>query len=164
MTVPSPGGRSWSGGPDEGTRPGVTRVLFRPALALLLTACVTAAPAPVSPPPVSPPPVSPAPVSPAPVSPAPAAPPPAAAASLAHPLAALPPMSAVVLPSASPIVSVRLVFRAGSWDDPKGKEGVTALTTRLLVEGGTEELSADRAVRRALPDGRRALAATPTRS
>ncbi len=41
----------------------------------------------------------------------------------------------------SPIVSFRLVFHAGSIDDPKGKEGLTALTATLLAEGGTRELT-----------------------
>lgn len=67
----------------------------------------------------------------------------APAAPLPRPLAALPPMKLVVLPTpGTPIVSLRLVFRAGAVDDPKGKEGLTALTTRLLVEGGTKSLSA----------------------
>lgn len=58
------------------------------------------------------------------------------------PLAQTAPMQLVVLPVANkPIVSVRLVFRAGSADDPRGKEGLTALTTRVLVEGGTKSLS-----------------------
>ena len=39
-----------------------------------------------------------------------------------------------------PIVSIRLVFRTGSVDDPSGKEGLTALTTRVLLEGGTKTL------------------------
>jgi zinc protease len=41
----------------------------------------------------------------------------------------------------NPIVSFRLVFHAGSVDDPKGKEGLTALTANLLAEGGTRKLS-----------------------
>jgi zinc protease len=56
-------------------------------------------------------------------------------------LPAVEPMKLVVLPVANkPIVSVRLVFRTGAVDDPKGKEGLTALTTRVLVEGGTRSL------------------------
>lgn len=56
-------------------------------------------------------------------------------------LPAVEPMKLVLQPVANkPIVSVRLVFRAGSVDDPKGKEGLTALTTRVLVEGGTKSL------------------------
>lgn len=57
-------------------------------------------------------------------------------------LPAVEPMKLVVQPVANkPIVSVRLVFRTGSVDDPKGKEGLTALTTRLLLEGGTKSLN-----------------------
>jgi len=41
----------------------------------------------------------------------------------------------------SPIVSFRLVFHTGSVDDPKGKEGLTALTANLLAEGGTQSLT-----------------------
>lgn len=51
-------------------------------------------------------------------------------------------MTVVSLPEADkPVVSLRLVFRAGSVDDPLGKEGLTALTTRLLLEGGTQALT-----------------------
>ncbi|MET0405148.1 MAG: insulinase family protein, partial [Cystobacter sp.] len=41
----------------------------------------------------------------------------------------------------SPIVSLRLVFHSGSVDDPKGKEGLGALTAALLSEGGTQSLT-----------------------
>lgn len=58
-----------------------------------------------------------------------------------RPLPAVEPMKLVVLPVPNkPIVSVRLVFRTGSVDDPRGKEGLTALTTRVLLEGGTKSL------------------------
>ncbi|MCU0699497.1 MAG: insulinase family protein [Myxococcaceae bacterium] len=54
------------------------------------------------------------------------------------PLPTVAPLTVVSLPtSETPIVTLRLVFRAGSVDDPPGKEGLTALTTRLLFEGGT---------------------------
>lgn len=72
------------------------------------------------------------------------APPPAPRASpIAYtPLPTLEPMKLVVLPAPNkPIASVRLVFRTGSVDDPKGKEGLTALTTRVLLEGGTKSLT-----------------------
>ncbi len=56
-----------------------------------------------------------------------------------RPLPAVEPMKLVVLPVPNkPIVSVRLVFRTGSVDDPTGKQGLTALTTRVLLEGGTK--------------------------
>ncbi len=41
----------------------------------------------------------------------------------------------------TPLVVVRVAFQAGSIDDPKGKEGLTALTARMLAEGGTEDLT-----------------------
>ena len=34
-------------------------------------------------------------------------------------------------------VDFRILFRSGSVDDPKGKEGLTALTASLVAEGGT---------------------------
>ena len=39
---------------------------------------------------------------------------------------------------ADPIINVRLVFRVGSASDPVGKEGLTALTARLMAEATTE--------------------------
>jgi zinc protease len=53
-----------------------------------------------------------------------------------------PPVSLTLLPSPlSPLVSFRILFRAGSVDDPRGKEGITYLTTALLAQGGTRSLS-----------------------
>jgi zinc protease len=40
------------------------------------------------------------------------------------------------------LVTIRVMFIAGSVADPKGKEGLTALTARLMAEGGTQTLSA----------------------
>ncbi|MFO0596506.1 MAG: pitrilysin family protein [Myxococcaceae bacterium] len=58
-------------------------------------------------------------------------------------LPAVEPMKLVVLPAPNkPSVSLRLVFRTGSVDDPKGREGLTALTLRVLLEGGTKSLDA----------------------
>lgn len=52
------------------------------------------------------------------------------------------PLHTVVLADAQqPIISLRLVFRTGSIDDPKGREGLTALTAAVLEEGGTKSLS-----------------------
>ena len=84
---------------------------------------------------------------------APAAPAAAAPAKIAYrPLVAPAPLTIVALPVPNkPIVSVRLVFRSGSVDDPAGKEGLTALTTRLLVEGGTKELSASQLLEALFP-------------
>lgn len=44
----------------------------------------------------------------------------------------------VALPSsASPLVAIRLLFRAGSIDDPTGKEGLAALTSLMVAEAST---------------------------
>ncbi|HEY4312362.1 MAG TPA: pitrilysin family protein [Pirellulales bacterium] len=43
--------------------------------------------------------------------------------------------------SGSPLVTLRIAFRTGSQDDPPGKEGLAALTARMLSEGGSDEIS-----------------------
>lgn len=43
--------------------------------------------------------------------------------------------------SGSALVTIRVAFDVGSADDPAGREGVTNLTARLLVEGGAGELT-----------------------
>jgi zinc protease len=44
----------------------------------------------------------------------------------------------VALPSpTSPLVAIRLLFRAGSIDDPAGKEGLAALTSLMVAEAST---------------------------
>jgi zinc protease len=56
------------------------------------------------------------------------------------------------LPSgSSPLVAVRFVFRAGSQDDPPGKEGLAALTAALVAEGGTRDLTYDQILERFYP-------------
>lgn len=42
--------------------------------------------------------------------------------------------------SSSPIVTIRVAFDAGASDDPRGREGITNLTARLMLEGGSGEL------------------------
>lgn len=60
----------------------------------------------------------------------------------AEPLAETSPLQTIVLPNAAtPLVTFRLVFRTGSVDDPAGKEGLTALTSAVMSEGGTRSLS-----------------------
>ncbi|MBS1152399.1 MAG: hypothetical protein H6Q89_4097 [Myxococcaceae bacterium] len=69
-------------------------------------------------------------------------PPPAAVPVPTRPFAAVPPLTAVLQPVKNkPIVAIRVVFHTGAVDDPPGKEGLTALTTAVLSEGGTQELS-----------------------
>lgn len=59
-----------------------------------------------------------------------------------RPLQTPAPMTVVLQPVANkPIVSFRVVFHAGSIDDPAGKEGLTALTAELMASGGTKKLS-----------------------
>jgi zinc protease len=41
----------------------------------------------------------------------------------------------------TPLIALRLVFRAGSQDDPPGKEGLAALTAAMVSEGGTKDLT-----------------------
>jgi len=41
----------------------------------------------------------------------------------------------------TPLVTIRIILRAGSINDPKGKEGLNALTATLIAQGGTQKLS-----------------------
>jgi zinc protease len=41
----------------------------------------------------------------------------------------------------SPLVNFRIILRAGSINDPKGKEGLNTLTALMLAQGGTKDLS-----------------------
>jgi zinc protease len=51
----------------------------------------------------------------------------------------------------TPLVALRLVFRVGSQDDPRGKEGLAALTASMIAEGGTTELSYDQILAKFYP-------------
>jgi zinc protease len=51
----------------------------------------------------------------------------------------------------TPLVALRFVFQAGSEDDPRGKEGLAALTAALVAEGGTKALSYDQLLERFYP-------------
>jgi zinc protease len=50
-------------------------------------------------------------------------------------------LAAVLQPNRSPLVTFRILFMTGSASDPKGKEGVAALTAALLAKGGTRTMS-----------------------
>jgi zinc protease len=52
-----------------------------------------------------------------------------------------PKMATVLLPNSSPIVSFRLLFNVGSASDPKGKEGVAALTASMISDGGSQPMT-----------------------
>lgn len=47
----------------------------------------------------------------------------------------------IQLNAQSPLVALRLVLASGTKDDPPGKEGLAALTARVLVEAGTKRFS-----------------------
>ncbi len=51
------------------------------------------------------------------------------------------PIVALPMPT-TPTVAFRIEFLTGAADDPRGKEGLTALTAQLMVEGGTATLTA----------------------
>jgi zinc protease len=61
-----------------------------------------------------------------------------------------------------PTVALRLEFYAGSVDDPPGREGLTALTSAVMAEGGTEKLSSSE-LQRALYPMAGELAAEPSK-
>ena len=52
------------------------------------------------------------------------------------------PPKTVFLPSASnPLVAIRVLFRTGAVDDPKGKEGLASLTAEMIGKGGSRARS-----------------------
>jgi zinc protease len=52
------------------------------------------------------------------------------------------PPKTVYLPSPNnPLVAIRVLFRTGSVDDPKGKEGLASLTAEMVGRGGTRARS-----------------------
>jgi zinc protease len=66
------------------------------------------------------------------------------------PAAAVP--AVVTLPSPrSPQVAVRLLFRAGSIDDPPGKEGLAALTALMVANAGSARRSHDEVLEQLYP-------------
>lgn len=57
----------------------------------------------------------------------------------------------VVQSGNSPLVSIRVIVNAGSIDDPPGKEGLCALTGRLLANGGTTTLTHEEILKKLYP-------------
>jgi zinc protease len=55
-------------------------------------------------------------------------------------------MATVSLPNSSPLVSFRLLFNVGAASDPKGKEGLAALTASMLANGGSREMTYEQIV------------------
>lgn len=62
-----------------------------------------------------------------------------------------PKMANVLLPNSSPLVSFRFLFNVGSASDPKGKEGVAALTSLMISNGGSRALSYEQIVNAMYP-------------
>src|SRR6266545_179420 len=60
-------------------------------------------------------------------------------------------ISNVLLPNRSPLVTFRIVFLTGAASDPKGKEGVAALTAAMLAQGGTRTMSYEQIVEAMYP-------------
>jgi zinc protease len=60
-------------------------------------------------------------------------------------------IATVLLPGRSPLVSFRILFQVGAADDPKGKEGVAALTAAMLAKGGSRALSYNQIVEAMYP-------------
>jgi zinc protease len=57
----------------------------------------------------------------------------------------------VLVPNRSPLVTFRIVFMTGAAADPQGKEGVAALTSAMLSQGGTARMSYEQIVEAMYP-------------
>jgi zinc protease len=57
----------------------------------------------------------------------------------------------VLQPGTSSLVAFRILFTTGSAYDPRGKEGLAALTASMLAQGGTRSLSYDQIVQALYP-------------
>ena len=62
-----------------------------------------------------------------------------------------PPLTTYLPSATSPLVALRVIVRAGSQDDPPGKEGLAALTAAMVAEGGTQDLSYGQLLERFYP-------------
>jgi zinc protease len=51
----------------------------------------------------------------------------------------------------SPLISFRIILRAGSINDPKGKDGLNSLTADIIVNGGTKEFTYSQVVDKLYP-------------
>ncbi len=62
-----------------------------------------------------------------------------------------PKLPMVLMPNTSPLVSFRFLFNAGSAIDPKGKEGVAALTAEMLSQGGSRSRTYEQIIQAMYP-------------
>ncbi|MFN2510793.1 MAG: M16 family metallopeptidase [Pyrinomonadaceae bacterium] len=60
-------------------------------------------------------------------------------------------IASVLLPNRSPLVTFRLQFMSGAAADPKGKEGVAALTAAMLAQGGSRAMTYEQIVEAMYP-------------
>ena len=60
-------------------------------------------------------------------------------------------IASVLLPNRAPLVSLRIIFMSGAASDPKGKEGIAALTAALLAQGGTRAMTYEQIVEAMYP-------------
>jgi zinc protease len=59
--------------------------------------------------------------------------------------------ASVLLPTRAPLISFRIIFMTGAASDPKGKEGVAALTAAMLSQGGSRALTYEQIVEAMYP-------------
>jgi zinc protease len=59
--------------------------------------------------------------------------------------------ASVLLPTRAPLISVRILFMTGAAADPKGKEGVAALTAAMLSQGGSRTMTYEQIVEAMYP-------------
>jgi zinc protease len=70
----------------------------------------------------------------------------------AAPVSANTPIKVTEIHSAkSPLITFRIVLRAGSINDPKGKEGLNSLVSLMIAQGGTKELRFQEVVAKLYP-------------
>jgi len=62
-----------------------------------------------------------------------------------------PGMDFVAMPGQSPLIQFRIVFRAGSANDPKGKAGAAAMTASIITGGGTKTMTYQQVLDAAYP-------------
>ena len=60
-------------------------------------------------------------------------------------------IATVFPPNKSPLISFRIQFLTGSIDDPKGKEGLASLTSAMIAQGGSKNLTYDQIVEEFYP-------------
>jgi zinc protease len=60
-------------------------------------------------------------------------------------------IQSTLLPNRSPLVTFRIIFMTGAASDPAGKEGVAALTSAMLSQGGTKTMTYEQIVEAMYP-------------